>query len=148
MQGALVLTAYLLLPTTSHADGYLSHYSRGGSHYTQSGSFSSRYGNGGGYSAGSQGSSWNYGGAHAPIERKHRAAWQQRQRNHNRTTSNIGWNLPRQNTWATRYSAAWFGVEPGAGPSTYGTPCGNYQRAPASCNLTTTRYNPLIHGSR
>lgn len=155
----LLPTAYLLLPTTSHADGYLadyssgssfsSHYSGGGSHYTSGGGLNSRYG-GSGYYAGSQGSSWNYGGAHAPTSHQHRAAWEQRKRNQARMASATNWHLPAQNTWATRYTNAWFGsIEPGAGPrSGYTAPCGTYQRAPAACNLTTTRYNPLVHGSR
>mgnify|MGYP003394194064 CR=1 FL=1 len=120
-----------------HGSGFTSTYGSG-----SSSSFSGRYGSGSGYSYAQASSGWNYGGANTPIERKHRSAWQQRKNNAQRAKADPLFNTPRQNTWATRYSAAWGAIEPPAGPP----PRGDYQRAPVHCRGTTTRYNPALHG--
>ncbi|MFZ2587866.1 MAG: hypothetical protein WAZ18_07110 [Alphaproteobacteria bacterium] len=135
---ALGMAGLVALP--AHAESYLSRYSSGGS-------ISSHYGSGS-YSTGSGSGYVYYGGPHGSIERKHGTTWNQYQTNLRKARANAhasAWNFPLQNTWASRQYIAWTGTVPGGYSN---SPCGTYSRAPTSCRVGTTRYNPALHGSR
>ncbi|MCP5405591.1 MAG: hypothetical protein H6922_05175 [Pseudomonadaceae bacterium] len=113
----------LLTATPAMASGYLSDYNGNG------GSYYSRYGGGNGplseYSGGgyapptATSTDLGYSGPNTPISRPHRSSWEN--------------YVDARRTTLTR--------------ATRITPCGNYQRAPRRCWMTTTKFDPLVHTS-
>lgn len=143
MRHVLALALLLALwAAPAVATTYLSDYSYGGnSYYSNYGSGGngplSQYSSGGYTLAGGTSTNLGYSGPDTSISRPHRASWnsyvQARQRQ--------GWRYGADQRW---YNPA--GIRLGwPTPTATPQPCGNYQRAPAGCWSTTTRFDPMLH---
>lgn len=133
----VVLTTLWAAPAM--ANGYLSDYGySNGNYYGYSGNGPlDRYHSPGYTPPSTTSTNLGYSGPSTPISRPHRASWEAylnaRQGRAGIGQRTVGWYNPA-------------GIRIGLPSATAGPqPCGNYQRAPAGCWRTTTRFDPLVH---